>query len=124
MQATLSKRQQVIDTEKSFAGTLAARDFLGFCNYVSEEAIFFSDEKPLVGKPAVAQEWKKFFDLPTPPFSWESERVEVLESGMLALSTGPVRNNEGVVFGTFTSIWRLEPDGMWKIIFDIGNPVK
>ena len=50
-------------------------------------------------------------------------RVEVLDSGTLALSTGPVHDPQGKLVATFTSIWRLEAPGTWKIIFDTGNEV-
>jgi len=45
----------------------------------------------------------------------------VLESGNLALSTGPVRDPSGKVTGSFTSIWRQEKPGVWRIVFDKGN---
>ncbi|HPA52918.1 MAG TPA: DUF4440 domain-containing protein, partial [Thermoanaerobaculia bacterium] len=57
------------------------------------------------------------------PFSWEPALVEVLDSGTLALSTGPVRDPAGKETGTFTSIWRREGPGTWRIVFDKGNPV-
>jgi hypothetical protein len=66
--------------------------------------------------------WKRFYDAAQPPFSWEPERVEVLDSGTLALSTGPVRDPQGRRVGTFDSIWRREPGGSWKIVFDKGCP--
>ena len=39
----------------------------------------------------------------------------------LALSTGPVRDAYGREFATFTSIWRLEAPGVWRIVFDKGD---
>ena len=42
--------------------------------------------------------------------------MQVLDSGTLALSSGPVRNARGEVFATFTSIWRREAPGVWRII--------
>jgi ketosteroid isomerase-like protein len=50
------------------------------------------------------------------------ERVEVLDSGQLALSTGSVRDPKGKRIGTFTSIWRKEAGGQWHILFDKGDP--
>jgi hypothetical protein len=64
-----------------------------------------------------------FFDGPTAPFSWEPEIVEVLPSGTLALSSGPVRDASGKRVGTFNSIWRREANGQWRVIFDKGAPV-
>jgi len=57
------------------------------------------------------------------PFSWEPERVEVLESGNLAMSMGPVFDNEGKQIATFSSIWRRDKSGKWRIIFDKGNDI-
>lgn len=115
-------QQQVIETERAFARTMAARDFAGFQNFISEEAVFFTGEKALRGKLQVIEGWKPYYERPEPLFSWEPNRVEVLDSGHLALSTGPVRDNKGKLIGTFTSIWRLESGGQWHIIFDKGDP--
>ena len=46
----------------------------------------------------------------------------VLPSGKLAISNGPVFNPDGERVGSFSSIWRREADGSWKIIFDKGCP--
>lgn len=117
-------RERVSEAERGFAGTMARRDHAAFTSYLSDEAVFLGngDQPALRGKSAVAGAWKKFFDAPTPPFSWGPEVVEVLDSGALALSSGPVRNPQGEVVGRFTSIWRLEPDGRWRVIFDRGCP--
>jgi ketosteroid isomerase-like protein len=115
-------QQQVAETERAFAHTMAIRDFAGFANFLSEEAVFFTGEKALRGKVQITEGWKPYYDRPEPFFSWEPNRVEVLDSGHLALSTGPVRDNKGKLIGTFTSIWRLESGGQWHIIFDKGDP--
>jgi ketosteroid isomerase-like protein len=113
-------RRQVADTERAFARTMARRDYPGFMSFVSDEAVFFSGPKAVRGKQEVGEKWKGFFDGPKAPFSWEPEQVEVLESRTLALSTGPVRDPQGKLIGTFTSIWRREGPGTWRIIFDKG----
>jgi len=113
--------QQVFQTENAFAKSMATRDFRAFESFLSKEAIFFSGPVPLRGKAAVAAFWKQFFEKPEAPFSWKPERVEVLESGTLALSTGPVRDPSGAITGSFTSIWRQEKPGVWRIVLDKGN---
>jgi ketosteroid isomerase-like protein len=118
--ATLAR--QVFAAESSFAATMARRDLKAFAALVSPEAVFFSDTAALRGKPAVLAAWRKFFVDPKPPFSWRPETVEVLSSGTLALTSGPVRDPSGALVGTFTSIWRREADGSWRIIFDKGCP--
>ena len=49
--------------------------------------------------------------------------VVVLDSGTLALSSGPVFDPAGQQVATFTSIWRREAKGVWRIVFDKGNQV-
>jgi ketosteroid isomerase-like protein len=119
--ATLQR--QVADTERAFAKTMADRDHAAFTAFLAEDAVFFTGPAPLHGRDAVATWWQRFYARPQPPFSWEPETVEVLASGTLALSTGPVRDPQGKLIGTFTSIWRREPEGSWRIVFDKGNDV-
>ena len=114
-------RKQVADTERAFARTMAERNFNAFTTFLSPEAIFYAGEKPLRGAQVVANDWKRFYEKPDAPFSWEPQHVEVLDSGTLAISSGPVRDPSGKVFATFTSIWRLEAPGVWRILFDKGN---
>ncbi|MDP1978815.1 nuclear transport factor 2 family protein [Undibacterium sp.] len=112
---------QVMQAETAFAKTMEARDHKAFTEFLAEETIFFSGKKVLHGKQEVAAAWKRFYDTPAAPFSWTPETVEVLNSGKLALSSGPVRDPQGKLLATFTSIWRQESPGVWRIIFDKGN---
>jgi len=115
--------RQVMQTETAFAKTMEARDHKAFAEFLAEESIFFSGKKVLHGKQEVAAAWKRFYEGPAAPFSWAPETVEVLDSGKLALSSGPVRDPQGKLVATFTSIWRQESPGVWRIIFDKGNDV-
>lgn len=113
-------RQQVIDAERAFARTMADRDHAAFAGFIADDTIFYSP-KAVRGKAAVVAAWKRFYDTPAAPFSWEPEEVEVLDSGVLAISSGPVKNAKGELIATFTSIWRREANGQWRVIFDKGN---
>jgi ketosteroid isomerase-like protein len=115
--------QQVTETERAFAKTMADRDHAAFTAFIANDAIFFSAAGPLHGKQRIADAWIRYYEKADAPLSWEPERVEVLESGTLALSTGPVRDAKGKVFATFSSIWRLEAPGVWHIVFDKGNEI-
>ena len=115
--------RQVRSHESDFARSMAERDFAGFQALLSDEAVFFSGQpgaEALRGKAAVAAHWQRWFEGPKAPFSWEPEKVEVLESGTLALSTGPVYDPNGRQIATFTSIWRKEGAAKWRVVFDKG----
>ena len=115
-------KEQVRKTEAAFARTMADRDHAAFTSFLSDEAVFFGGKTIQRGKQAVADAWKRFYLEKDAPFSWEPESVEVLESGTLALSSGPVHDPSGANVGTFNSVWRREKDGRWKIAFDKGCP--
>ncbi len=119
-QAESDLTEKVRQTERAFAQTMADRDHNAFKSFLAEEAIFFGGQGAIRGSLAVAEAWKPLFDGPRAPFSWEPEIVEVLDSGTLALSSGPVRDAEGNITSSFNSIWRLESDGVWRVIFDKG----
>jgi len=107
--------------EIAFAKTMADRDLDAFLTFVSPEAIFFNGNEPLRGRDVIAQGWAPFFEGAAAPFSWHPDVVEVLESGRLALSSGPVRGASGEEVGRFNSIWRKEADGQWRVVFDKGS---
>ena len=115
-------RAEVFAAERAFARSMAERDLAAFGRHVAEDTVFFTGTPVLRGKTAVIERWKAFFEGPTAPFSWEPDQVEVLASGQLALSTGPVRNPKGEVVARFNSIWQRQADGRWLVIFDKGSP--
>ena len=120
-QSNAEVQAQVRERERAFAKTMADRDHGAFVSFLADETVFFG-KGPLRGKKAVAEAWKGFYEGPKAPFSWEPDAVEVLDSGGLALSSGPVHDPEGKRVGTFNSVWRREADGQWRIVFDKGCP--
>lgn|SRR5262249_38548598 len=115
-------REQVRRTEIAFAKTMADRDSAAFASFLAKEAVFLSAGNVSRGARQVAGRWQKFFQGAQAPFSWEPEQVEVLDSGALAMTSGPVRDPSGKRIGTFNSVWRRESKGRWKIVLDNGCP--
>ena len=107
--------------EIAFAKSMADRDIEAFATFVSDEAVFFNGSEPLRGKQAVVDAWSRFFEAPDAPFSWHPDVVVVLDSGTLALSSGPVYAADGSVIGRFNSVWRRESEGIWRVVFDKGS---
>ena len=115
-------KEKVRRTEIAFAKSMADRDQAAFARFLADETMFLAAGKASRGPSEVVSRWKKFFEGPQAPFSWEPEVVEVLDSGTLAITSGPVRDPAGKRVGTFNSVWRREKDGNWKIVLDNGCP--
>lgn len=112
--------EEVRSAEFKFAQAMADRDYPAFVRHLSDDAVFFDERNIHRGAAAVSVAWKPLFDGSNAPFSWAPDHVEMLGSGDLALSTGPVMVNEKVV-GRFNSIWRLEAPHTWRVVFDKGE---
>ena len=115
-------KEQVRQTEIAFAKTMADRDPAAFASFLAGETVFMSGARVTRGAKQVVERWKPFFEGAQAPFSWAPETVEVLDSGTLAMSSGPVRDPSGKRTGTYNSVWRREAGGKWKIVLDNGCP--
>ncbi len=114
--------------EVGFAESVSNRDLDAFRSFIDADARFVGSDV-MRGVDAVVDAWKVFFDEQGPRIEWRPQFVEVLEDGALALTRGPYRlttidaNGSPVErWGTFNSIWRLNGDGQWRVVFDAGNP--
>jgi ketosteroid isomerase-like protein len=119
--AELARRSEAVRaTERAFARTMADRDLAAFTRFIAPDAVFMDGTAASRGAEAVVAGWRDLFKGTPAPFSWEPEVIEVLPTGQLALSSGPVRNAKGERTGTFYSVWRRERDGTWRIVLDHG----
>lgn len=69
-------------------------------------------------------------DAPGVSLQWEPERADIAASGDLGWTTGRFVSEgpgpDGATArseGIYVSIWRLQADGTWKVVMDLGNPV-
>jgi ketosteroid isomerase-like protein len=121
-QAPADAPTQVREAERAFAKTMADRDHAAFASFLAEDAIFLGPNNVLRGRKAIVDGWKRYYEGAQAPFAWAPERVEVIDSGSLAISTGPVTDPSGKRIGTFTTTWRREPNGQWRVVLDSGCP--
>lgn len=110
---------EVRAAECAFSSAFANRDRELFLSFVSENAVFLGEATTHRGRQAVALAWASLLEGVEAPFTWMPERVEAANSG-LVLSTGPVHDARGCMTGRFSSVWRREEDGAWRVIFDQG----
>ncbi len=121
----VSAREQVWAAENAFAQTaqtMRERDLEAFSEFIAGEAVFFAGTAVLRDRREAIKAWVQYFNGPNAPFFWKPDQVDVLESGRLALTTGPVRDPAGKVVARFNSVWQLESPYCWKVSFDKGSP--
>jgi ketosteroid isomerase-like protein len=105
--------------EIAFAKTMADRRLDLFTDFVAEDAVFVGSATN-IGRANVVREWSAFFKGAQAPFSWAPDAVAVAADGRTAVSTGLARTPDGKVISRFTSIWRKDADGHWRVIADQG----
>jgi ketosteroid isomerase-like protein len=114
--------------EIGFSQAAEQQDLDAFRAFIDADARFVSSSVRR-GPEAITEAWTVFFQDGGPTIKWRPQVVEVLDNGVLALSRGPFRvitpgeNGEPTEqWGTFNSIWRLNDDRVWRVVFDAGSP--
>ena len=113
--------------EVAFSQAAEEQDLSAFKSFIDADARFVGSSV-LRGVEQIGEAWIVFFQEDGPTIMWRPQIVEVLRDGELALSRGPYRvlsrDPEGNLveeWGTFNSVWRLNDDGEWRVVFDAGN---
>ena len=113
--------------EIAFSRAAEMRDAARFESFLDADARFVGQAVSR-GPGAIVSAWAPFFAPGGPAIAWRPQFVEVLENGTLALSRGPYRivstddeDRRIERWGTFNSVWRLNDDGQWRVVFDAGS---
>jgi ketosteroid isomerase-like protein len=57
--------------------------------------------------------------------TWEPKKATVAGSGDLAYTYGiysyKAKNDDSVYFGSYVTIWKMQPNGKWKFVLQTGN---
>jgi len=108
--------QSAIDAERAFvADAQTLGQWTAFRKYATDDAVMF------VPQQVNAQAFLK--DRKDPPASvyWWPGKSFVSCDGSYAVNTGPWVRQYGKAVGYFTTVWKRQPDGSWKWIYDGGD---
>ena len=117
--ATAPAPQTAIDAERAFAADAQKLgQWTAFRKYATDDALMF------VPQPTNAQAFLK--DRKDPPVAvfWWPGRSYVSCDGTVAINTGPWVRGWGKAVGYFTTVWKRQPDGSWKWVYDAGDELK
>lgn len=106
--------QTAVDAEREFAARAQTEGmWTAFRATAADDAILF------VPKPVNAQAWMVDRKDPQIGYMWWPAHSFVSCDGTIAVNTGP--SVLSASRGYFTTIWRRQPDGGWKWVFDHGD---
>jgi ketosteroid isomerase-like protein len=108
-----------IDAERAFAADAQkAGQWTAFRKYAAPDALMFTPQ------PVKAHDFlKDRRDPPTSVFWWPGASY-VSCDGKTAINTGPWVREGGKSVGYFTTVWKRQPDGGWKWVYDAGDTLK
>jgi ketosteroid isomerase-like protein len=114
--------------EAEFMKTAADEGSQGYMSYYAEDSVEVPNGAPLVqGKTEIAK-GMGFLDDKNNRLIWTPVGADISASADLGYTYGTFefhsKNKEGkptVDYGKYTSIWKLQKDGSWRVVLDMGN---
>ncbi|MGH8028161.1 MAG: YybH family protein [Pseudoxanthomonas sp.] len=124
--AAASARCQVWQRELGFAKSVADHDAVAFAEHLHPRAVVGVErQQPSIGREKIVGEWKGIIDGTAIKLEWYPELVTVGGDGRTAFSTGPALYQDPATgafrHGRYRSVWQVDEDGAWRLIFDDGN---
>jgi ketosteroid isomerase-like protein len=109
--------QTLRDINAQWSATAASKDLEKTVSFYSDDAIVMPPNAPAeMNKEAILRGWKDFLDTAS-DISWKTTRVEIAQSGDLAVLTGTydVTMKDGTKdHGKYCEVWEKQSDGKWK----------
>ena len=114
--------------EADFMKAASERGEEGYMSYYAEDAIEVPNGREAIhGKTSIAKTMG-FLNDKNNHLTWTPVDAGISESGDLGWTSGTYEfrsvDKEGkptVEHGKYTSIWKKQPDGSWKVVLDMGN---
>lgn len=111
--------------EADFAADVAKHGHDAFLTYFAEDGVEVVDGGGFDTKDVMRKQtpWREGTTL-----TWTPVKAEMSASGDLGYTYGnyiyTTKNKEGklvINYGKYTSIWKKQKDGQWKVVVDVGN---
>ena len=124
-----AEASEIVKSDAAFAQSVADKNREKFLSFIAEVTTFNGGTpRELRGRDAVMKGWADFFAADGPTLTWKPIKGEVFGAGDVGYTTGRSvlrqKGPDGKVTeqrGQYVTIWRKQPDGSWKAIFDTGS---
>lgn len=114
--------------ESEFMKAAADKGSQGYMSYYADDSVEVPNGAPLIeGKVNIAK-GMGFLDDKNNRLTWTPVGGDISASGDLGYTYGTYEfrsigkdGKPSVDYGKYTSIWKLQKDGSWKVVLDMGN---
>ena len=126
--ASATKADTLKRLEGEFMRASAERGSQGYMSYYADDAVEVPNGAAIIhGKVEIAK-GMGFLDDKNNQLIWTPVGADISASGDLGYTYGNYefhsKDKDGkpsVEYGKYTSIWKLQKDGSWKVVLDMGN---
>jgi len=127
--ATVSAREKEIRAlESAMMAAAAEKGAAGYMSFYAEDAVELpSGSQMLLGKESIGKTMA-FLDDKNNRLTWSPVHVDISASGDLAYSFGAYEfrsigkdGKPSIEHGKYTTVWKKQKDGKWKVVLDMGN---
>lgn len=116
-------KNEILQTEMDFAEMIKKEGLhKAFVHFAADEAVLLRNNKLIIGKSAIDTLYK---GQNSKGLSWRPDFVDVSESGDLGYTYGKYvfsytdeTGKEQKDNGVFHSVWKRQPDGSWRFVWD------
>jgi ketosteroid isomerase-like protein len=114
--------------EAEFMHSAIEKGSQGYMAYYAEDAVEVPNGAPLIQGKAEIAKGMGFLDNKDNRLTWTPIGGDISASGDLGYTYGNYEfrskdkdGNPHIEQGKYTSIWKLQNDGTWKVVLDMGN---
>jgi ketosteroid isomerase-like protein len=104
---------------------------LGYMSYYADDAVEVPNGTGFLKGKAEIAKTMGFLDSPDNHLTWKPAGAGIAKSGDLGYTYGTyefsTKDKDGkpvVDHGKYTTIWKKQKDGIWKVVLDMGNSVQ
>jgi ketosteroid isomerase-like protein len=114
--------------EAEFMKAAADKGSAGYMSYYADDSVELPNGGPVIQSKTNIAKGMSFLDDKNNRLVWTPVGADISASGDLGYTYGDYefhsKSKEGkpvVQYGKYTSIWKRQKDGSWKVVLDMGN---
>ncbi len=112
------------DADRQFAADTSRDGSQGWTPWFAPDGWMLRKNEKIVGHVAISEMMAPLLDDPHQKLLWEPVASGFAETGDVGFTVGDahiVSAGDVVWYGAYVTIWKKQPDGAWRVLFDTGD---